>query len=155
MPSAPGNCRSGRTRRNCRFQRGSPGDCPSCCGFRWSLAVAGSDSPCRSTEMIRLLPTALIAIVIASVAASPSISDDAAPFQAHVDMKPFMEHVLSPAAAIILRGNGTVIDEKGEHDLSPKTDDDSEQHVSGAAPLAEATNALMIPEHPRDPDSNP
>jgi hypothetical protein len=107
--------------------------------------------------MIRLLPGAMIAIVIACVAASPSISDDAAPmppFQAHVDMKTFMEHVLSPAAAIIWRVNGTVIDEKGEHDLSPKTDDDWEQVVSGAATLAEATNALMIPERARDQEWN-
>jgi hypothetical protein len=35
-----------------------------------------------------------------------------------------MEHVLSPAAAIIRKVNGFVIDEKGEHDLSPKSDDD-------------------------------
>jgi len=107
--------------------------------------------------MIRLLPGAMIAIVIACVAASPSISDDAAPmppFQAHVDMKTFMEHVLSPAAAIIWRVNGTLIDEKGEHDLSPKTDDDWEQVVSGAATLAEATNALMIPERARDQEWN-
>jgi hypothetical protein len=107
--------------------------------------------------MIRLLPGATIAILIACVAASPSVSDDAAPmppFQAHVDMKTFMEHVLSPAAAIIWRVNGTVIDEKGEHDLSPKTDGDWEQVVSGAATLAEATNALMIPERARDADWN-
>jgi hypothetical protein len=100
----------------------------------------------------------LVAIVITGVAASPSISDDAAPtspFQPHVDMKTFMEHVLSPAAAIIWKVNGLVIDEKGEHDLSPKSDDDWEQVVSGAATLAEATNALMIPQRARDPDWNP
>jgi hypothetical protein len=99
----------------------------------------------------------LIAAVITVVAASPSISDDAAPmspFQAHVDMKTFMEHVLSPAAAAIWRTNATVIDEKGEHDLSPKSDDDWEQVVGGAATLAEATNALMIPQRVRDQDWN-
>ena len=47
--------------------------------------------------------------------------------------------------------NGVVIDEKGEHDLSPKTEDDWERVVSGAATLAEATNALMIPERALDP----
>jgi hypothetical protein len=109
---------------------------------------------------LRRFPATMIAVVITCVAASPSISDDAAPpfqaqpFQAHVDMKTFMQHVLSPAAAIIWRVNGTVIDEKGEHDLSPKTDDDWEQVVSGAATLAEATNALMIPQRARDSDWN-
>ena len=107
---------------------------------------------------IRHFPGAVIAVVMTCVAASPSASDDAAPlspFQLHVDMKTFMEHVLGPAAAIIWRVNGVVIDEKGEHDLSPKSDEDWEQVVSGAATLAEATNALMIPQRVRDPDWNP
>jgi hypothetical protein len=103
-----------------------------------------------------LLPT-MIALAIACVAASPSVSEDAAPvppFQPHVDMKTFMEHVLTPAASVIWRVNGIVIDGKGEHDLSPKSDDDWEQVVSGAATLAEATNALMIPQRARDPEWN-
>ena len=46
----------------------------------------------------------IVAVVIGCLAASPSISEDAGampPFQAHVDMKTFMQHVLSPAAASI------------------------------------------------------
>jgi hypothetical protein len=106
---------------------------------------------------IRLFSGTIVAVVIACMAASPSVSDDAAstsPFQPHVDMKTFMEHVLGPAAAIIWKVNALVIDEKGEHDLSPKSDDDWEQVVSGAATLAEATNALMIPQRARDPEWN-
>lgn len=64
----------------------------------------------------------MTAIIVTFAAVSPSISDDtveAPPFQAYVDMKTFMEHVLSPAAAIIWKVNGMVIDAKGEHDLSP------------------------------------
>jgi hypothetical protein len=106
---------------------------------------------------IRRFPGAIIAVVIGCVAASRSISEDAAPmspFQLHVDMKTFMQHVVSPAAAIIWKVNGLIIDEKGEHDLSPKSDDDWEQVVSGAATLAEATNALMIPKRVRDQNWN-
>jgi hypothetical protein len=106
---------------------------------------------------IRRPARTIIAVIIACLAASPSISDNAAPtspFQPHVDMKTFMQHVLGPAAATIWKVNGVVIDEKGEHDLSPKSDDDWEQVVSGAATLAEATNALMIPQRTRDPDWN-
>jgi hypothetical protein len=106
---------------------------------------------------IRLVPGVIVAVVMACLAASPSMSDDAAPtspFQPHVDMKTFMQHVLSPAAAIIWKVNGFVIDEKGERDLSPKSDDDWEQIVSGAATLAEATNALMIPQRAVDPAWN-
>jgi hypothetical protein len=106
----------------------------------------------------RVFARTVIALAMACVAVSPSISDDAAstsPFQPHVDMKTFMQHVLGPAAAIIWKVNGVVIDEKGEHDLSPKSDDDWERIVSGAATLAEATNALMIPQRARDPAWNP
>jgi len=106
----------------------------------------------------RFFSSMMAAVIITGAGVSPSISDDAAgapPFTAHVDMKTFMEHVLSPAAAVIWKVNGAVIDAKGEHDLSPKSDDDWEQIVSGAATLAEATNALMIPQRARDPSWNP
>ena len=105
----------------------------------------------------RLSSGTLVALALSCLTAAPSISEDAAampPFQAHVDMKTFMQHVLSPAAASIWKVNGLMIDAKGEHDLSPKSDDDWEQVVSGAATLAEATNALMIPERARDSEWN-
>jgi hypothetical protein len=107
---------------------------------------------------LRLLTGMIAAVGMACVAASPSLSDNAAPtslFQAHVDLPTFMEHVLSPAAAVIFKANGVVIDKNGEHDLSPKSDADWEQIVTGAATLAEATNALMIPERVRDQAWNP
>lgn len=103
---------------------------------------------------IRFLPRVLAAVVAAGVLASPSFGEDAtppSPFQAYVDMKTFMQHVLTPAATIIWRANGLVIDEKGEHDLSPKSEADWEGIVSGAATLVEATNALMIPQRALDP----
>jgi hypothetical protein len=106
---------------------------------------------------IRLSASVVAAIVMSGLAASPSMSDSAAPmppFQPHVDMKTFMEHVLTPAATIVWSVNGLTIDEKGEHDLSPKSDDDWEKVVSGAATLAEATNALMIPQRALDPEWN-
>ena len=100
------------------------------------------------------------AFVLAGVVSSPSMSQTApasttpSPFQAHVDMKTFMEHVLTPAAKIIWTVNGSVIDAKGEHSLSPQNDDDWENITSGAATLAEATNALMIPQRVQDAEWN-
>jgi hypothetical protein len=105
---------------------------------------------------IRRAAASGLAIFMASLAAAPSspgasaAADPAPPFEAHVDMQTFMEHVLTPAARIIWTVNATMIDDKGAHDLSPKTDDDWEKIVSGAATLAEATNALMIPQRVRD-----
>jgi hypothetical protein len=97
--------------------------------------------------------TLAAAFVVSALAAAPSMSQSGPatpPFQAHVDMKTFMEHVLTPAAKVIWSVNGSVIDAKGEHSLSPQTDDDWETITSGAATLAEATNALMIPGRARD-----
>jgi hypothetical protein len=98
-----------------------------------------------------------LVIAIACLAATPSRSDDKAampPFQPHVDMKTFMGHVLTPASAAIWSVNGIIIDKNGEHDLSPKSDDDWEKLVSAAATLAEATNALMIPQRALDAEWN-
>lgn len=105
----------------------------------------------------RFFPGALAAAVLAGALASPSLGEDASPpppFQAYVDLKTFMEHVLTPAAKVIWSVNAVTIDENGEHDLSPKTEADWEQVVSGAATLAEATNALMIPQRARDAQWN-
>lgn len=101
---------------------------------------------------IRILSGIAAALFTACATWSPSLGEDGGPppFRTYVDMKTFMEHVLTPAAKIIWTVNGVVIDQKGEHDLSPKSDADWEVIVSGAATLAEATNALMIPERTLD-----
>ncbi len=94
------------------------------------------------------------AVLTGGVIAAPTAAreDPAAqpPYRAYVDMKTFMEHVLSPAAKVVWSVNGIIIDAKGERDLTPRSDEDWENIVSGAATLAEATNALMIPERARD-----
>jgi hypothetical protein len=105
----------------------------------------------------RFLRSVVAAAAVACPFTSPSTGEDAgplSPYQAHVDMKTFMEHVLTPAAAIVWRVNAVLIDENGEHDLSPKSEADWEQIVSGAATLAETTNALMIPQRALDPQWN-
>ncbi len=104
------------------------------------------------SNRIHILRCIAAAVLVGCAVSSPSLGEERKPpFRAYVDMKTFMEHVLSPAARIVWSVNAIVIDEKGEHDLSPKTEDDWERIVSGAATLAEATNALMIPERALDP----
>lgn len=76
------------------------------------------------------------------------------PFTAVVDFPTFMEHVLSPAANKIWMASGWIIDATGEHDLTPQTQEQWEEVVTGAATLAEATNALMIPQRQLDPAWN-
>jgi hypothetical protein len=98
----------------------------------------------------------LVVALLAGALASPSVGADAPPppYEPYVDMKTFMEHVLTPAAKTVWRVNGVVIDANGEHDLAPRTDADWEEVVSGAATLAEATNALMIPQRALDAQWN-
>ena len=105
----------------------------------------------------RFPAVAFATAIVAIATLRPSLGEEAAhqpPFQPYVDMKTFMEHVLTPAAKIVWSVNAVVIDAQGEHDLAPKSDADWETIVSGAATLAEATNALMIPQRALDPAWN-
>jgi hypothetical protein len=105
----------------------------------------------------RFLAIAFAAAIVAVATCRSSAGEDARrapPFQPYVDMKTFMEHVLTPAAKIVWSVNAIIIDGRGERDLSPKTDADWEEIVSGAATLAEAANALMIPQRALDPQWN-
>jgi len=105
----------------------------------------------------RFLAVACAAAIVAGATSRPLRGEEAMhapPFQPYVDMKTFMEHVLTPAANIVWRANAVVIDSRGEHDLSPKSDADWEEVVSGAATLAEAANALMIPQRVLDAQWN-
>ena len=105
----------------------------------------------------RLLPIAFATAIVAAATLRPLLGEEVAhmpPFQPQVDMKTFMEHVLTPAAKIVWGVNAVVIDPIGERDLSPKSDADWEESVSGAATRAEAANALMIPQRALDPQWN-
>ena len=131
----------------------------SAVGLWWSRAGAGSALPCRPDEMNAVaLPSRCFCCGRYRLRGRIAFgwrrrrADAAVP--AYVDMKTFMEHVLTPAAKIVWSVNGVVIDAKDEHDLAPKSDADWEQIVSGAATLAEATNALMIPQRALDPEWN-
>jgi hypothetical protein len=101
---------------------------------------------------MKLRPHLLVAVILGATAAASAAEELHAPSGSRpfVDTKTFMEHVLTPAAKVIWRVNGIVIDSKGEHDLAPRTDDDWEDVVSGAATLAEATNALRLPQRALD-----
>ena len=58
------------------------------------------------------------------------------------------------AAKKIWTASGWIVNATGKHDLTPQTDEQWEEVVTGAATLAEATNALMIPQRRLDPAWN-
>ncbi|MFN4175555.1 MAG: hypothetical protein ACK4F1_01245 [Phenylobacterium sp.] len=68
-------------------------------------------------------------------------------------MTEYMGHVVDPAAFMYWKGSGTVIDDKGEHDLSPTTDEGWDVLVTGASILVEAGNTLQLPHRVRAPQA--
>jgi len=58
-------------------------------------------------------------------------------------MQEFMAHVMQFAGQNVWKWQGFVTDEKGEHDLSPKTEKDWEDAESASLTLAEVTNMLL------------
>ena len=67
------------------------------------------------------------------------------PYTLSADLTESMLWILEPAADVIWDSAGFVIDESGETDLSPTTDEAWNQVVYAAATLSESGNLLMLP----------
>jgi hypothetical protein len=70
---------------------------------------------------------------------------DTAEYYTALPLKEFMPHVMQYAGDGIWKRQGYVIDEKGEHSLFPKNDEEWEEAESASLALAEMTNVLLIP----------
>ena len=66
-----------------------------------------------------------------------------------------MAEVIAPQADVIWNSTGTLSDETGVHDLSPKTDEDWDHVRSAAVILAEAQNLLVMPGRTIMPQGEP
>jgi hypothetical protein len=75
-------------------------------------------------------------------------------FNTDLPMTEYMGHFVDPAAFMYWKGSGTMIDEKGEHDLSPTTDEGWDVLVTGATILVEAGNTLQLPGRARAPEAD-
>lgn len=74
-------------------------------------------------------------------------------FDTSLPMSEFMAHVLDPAAQAFWKGSGIEITEAGETDLSPKDEAGWETLVTAASTVAEAGNALQLPDRARPPEA--
>jgi hypothetical protein len=72
-------------------------------------------------------------------------------FNTDLPMTEIMGHVVDPAAFMYWKNSGTMVDAKGEHDLSPTTDEGWDVLVSGASILMEAGNVLQLEGRVREP----
>ncbi len=76
-----------------------------------------------------------------------------APYNMEIPVNEVMAHVMNPAAFQFWSGWGTVEDEKGVHDLTPKTEAEWKYVEDGAATVVLATNVLMLPGYARAPEA--
>jgi hypothetical protein len=110
---------------------------------------------------MKLVPVVALAAVaaLALTACQPqkpaAKAGGAAPkFNTDLPMTEFMGHFVDPAAFMYWKGSGTMIDEKGEHDLSPTTEEGWDVVVSGATMLVEAGNILQMDGRRRAPEAD-
>lgn len=103
-----------------------------------ALAVAGAAS---------------LGLAACSPKASPPAADGPK-YATDLSMVELMAHVVDPAAFLYWKNSGTMVDEKGEHDLSPTTDEGWEVLITGATTVAEAGNLLQMPGRARAPEAD-
>lgn len=101
------------------------------------------------------LPVAAIAAALLSACSpgTPAASKTEVRFNTDVPMTEFMGHFVDPAAFMIWKNSGTMIDAAGEHSLYPTTDEGWDVLVTGATMLVEAGNVLQLPGRTRAPEA--
>src|SRR5215467_3446905 len=76
-------------------------------------------------------------------------------FNTELSMKDLMNHAIDPASDVVWAASGTVVDEQGTTDLSPKTKSGWKSVANNAAVLSELANVLMLPGRaPAEPEWN-
>jgi hypothetical protein len=98
-------------------------------------------------------PGLIAAMAAASLAACSGPSEPAEQeprfVEAH-NIQQLMEFVLEPQAQVFWRSSGYVVDEQGERDLTPTTDEGWLATRSAAATVTEMGNLLMTPLYAKD-----
>lgn len=73
--------------------------------------------------------------------------------EAVADVKQLMTAILEPAAEVYWDASGTIIDERGTHELAPTTDEEWAGVWRAALVIAESGNLLMLEGRARDRDA--
>jgi hypothetical protein len=87
----------------------------------------------------------IAAALIAACGGQPEPAEEAPRFVKAHNIKGLMANVVEPQAQIYWRSSGYVMDEKGETDLTPTTDERWLATRSAAATVTEMGNLLMTP----------
>jgi hypothetical protein len=103
----------------------------------------------------RIIAIAACAALAAACTPKPKAAGGAAPkFDAELPMTELMGHVIDPAAFMYWKNSGYRIDETGQHDLTPTTDEGWDVLVTGATIVAEAGNLLQMEGRRRAPEAD-
>jgi hypothetical protein len=93
-----------------------------------------------------ILPLAVLAVLLAGCQQQKQ-----AEFKTALDVKEIMAHVVDPGSFMVWTNSGYVIDETGEHDRYPTTEEGWKVMEDGAVIVAEAGNLLKLGNRPREP----
>lgn len=83
-------------------------------------------------------------------AAAPSPASGSTPFSTTLDVRQLMNWVTDSNARHVFSAVGTIVTEKGEEQVAPKTDEEWTAVRNSAAVVLESGNLLMLPERARD-----
>jgi hypothetical protein len=90
----------------------------------------------------------ILAVGLMGLAACSRPTPSAPPptaFNTTIGLHDLMEHVIDPSTDVVWAASGTMVDFKGEHDLSPKTDTEWAKVHDAAMIVAEGGNLLQLP----------
>ena len=111
--------------------------------------------------MKKLVPVAVAGACVATLLAGcqpakKAESAGAPKYNTDLPITELMGHMVDPAAFMYWKRSGTMIDDKGEHDLSPAPDDQEgwDAMVTGATILMEAGNVLQLEGRRRAPEAD-
>lgn len=90
----------------------------------------------------------LTAAMLATACAQPA--DDASRYMPLGDVQQLMAYLVEPAAEVYWDAVGVIVDEEGEHQLAPTTDEEWLAVSSAAYTVAEAGNLMMMPGYALD-----
>lgn len=82
--------------------------------------------------------------VLALSACTADSTPESEPYVAVADMHELMAHVLEPSAQVYWQSVGWILDEEGEHELRPETDEEWIAVENAAFMVAETGNLLMM-----------
>jgi hypothetical protein len=99
-------------------------------------------------KLSQRIATPALACALAGACAQPA--DDTSRYMPLGDVQQLMAYLVEPAAEVYWDAVGVIVDEEGEHQLAPTTDEEWLAVSAAAYTVAEAGNLMMMPGYALD-----